>query len=603
MPIETIATSGSKRAAPWMAILAIILPLLILNIIIPPVQSPDENSHLARAYLLSKGHILLDSDPSGSGGKIDDGLLDYTDFLHRLGDHGNLTAGLLDGVIPSVQWTGNESRRSYAGTGYYLPIIYLPQAAALAIGRLLDMSVHSTYHLTRIAVLLVTLGLVGLAAFIYRPGYIVLALLAMPMVVFQSLSTTIDGISFALCMLGLSCFMALLHQAGDGRGGWIFALLCMSVFIVAGSRAHALPMVLLPLWVAWQQRNRRYWILSIVTLLAVVGWTLFALLTVKDPRVARSLSTAAILRHYVGHPRQFFHILADTVGDKWLFYRNTFIGQLGYLNAYLPSRYHQFAAAVLGLLTLLSVTVSRNPTSMLAGRALLLVAAMGSGLLVFVAMIATWTPYPSQFIDGVQGRYFHIPALMAAYAFAGDTASDRRMLGRTCRVVLGVFVVVSALVMTRALLDRYWLEKQVLPAAASASDVQSVPISLNAGDVLAGHVSAPSDGKLYGMGFNLGTYFGRSNGTLSLRVCAPECRAASISVSRAEDNQFAWLTWGEPLQVSAGQPIRFELALGRDARIGTVLWAGPGSQPGITVELNGTPVDKIPQFELAIGRR
>ena len=61
----------SPACAIWLAIVA---AAFLLNAIIPPSQSPDENSHLARAYLLSRGHVLLDRDPAGSGGAIDEGL-------------------------------------------------------------------------------------------------------------------------------------------------------------------------------------------------------------------------------------------------------------------------------------------------------------------------------------------------------------------------------------------------------------------------------------------------------------------------------------------------------------------------------------------------
>ena len=39
---------------------------------------------------------------------------------------------------------------------------------------------------------------------------------------------------------------------------------------------------------------------------------------------------------------------------------------------------------------------------------------------MFLALLITWTPQPAHVIEGVQGRYFLIPAIMVAYAVAGS---------------------------------------------------------------------------------------------------------------------------------------------------------------------------------------
>jgi hypothetical protein len=40
---------------------------------------------------------------------------------------------------------------------------------------------------------------------------------------------------------------------------------------------------------------------------------------------------------------------------------------------------------------------------------------VASVLLAFALMLLTWSPFPTQMIEGVQGRYFIAPALMVAY--------------------------------------------------------------------------------------------------------------------------------------------------------------------------------------------
>ena len=67
-----------NSSTPWAAGFAIVLFCLCFAIstLIPPFQSPDEDVHVKRAYLLGHGQVWL-STPANSptGGLIDQGLL------------------------------------------------------------------------------------------------------------------------------------------------------------------------------------------------------------------------------------------------------------------------------------------------------------------------------------------------------------------------------------------------------------------------------------------------------------------------------------------------------------------------------------------------
>jgi hypothetical protein len=51
-----------------------------------------------------------------------------------------------------------------------------------------------------------------------------------------------------------------------------------------------------------------------------------------------------------------------------------------------------------------------------ADRLVLALCALASCLLAFMLMLVTWSPFPADLIEGVQGRYFIAPALVLAYA-------------------------------------------------------------------------------------------------------------------------------------------------------------------------------------------
>ena len=51
--------------------------VLGISFFIPQLQSPDEEAHLNRAYLLSKGEVFLGAADGVTGGKVDSGFLKY----------------------------------------------------------------------------------------------------------------------------------------------------------------------------------------------------------------------------------------------------------------------------------------------------------------------------------------------------------------------------------------------------------------------------------------------------------------------------------------------------------------------------------------------
>jgi hypothetical protein len=100
-----------------------------LSFIVPPLQSPDETSHLKRAYLLSKGTVILGHLPKeSSGGEIDTGLIRYM-AEYKMNpppkDRAPISADQISNAN-TIQWSGVSSYATAPGTGYYFPAMYAP---------------------------------------------------------------------------------------------------------------------------------------------------------------------------------------------------------------------------------------------------------------------------------------------------------------------------------------------------------------------------------------------------------------------------------------------------------------------------------------------
>jgi uncharacterized membrane protein len=298
------------------------------------------------------------------------------------------------------------------------------------------------------------LGLLAAAWRIMRPPALAIALLLLPMTLFQLLSPTLDGLTTSLAVLALSLFFngSVLENKWPGGRSWLLAGV---VALLATSRIQLLPLLGLPFYVAWARHSRRDALLGIAAVLVSIAWIAFALASTVDLRVQRGYSTEQILLHYAADPLAFLRVIGASLAEPELggpFYLNSFIGVLGWLDTMLPLPAYPALWTGLGLCAIASA-LAADPRQMRLARLSMALAALGCALLVFLALLVTWTAHPAATIAGVQGRYFVVPAIMLAYAI-GATPRPRPM-GRAAFMLLAAFAAVSLYALVATVLARY----------------------------------------------------------------------------------------------------------------------------------------------------
>ncbi len=406
-----------------------LLILVKVWMLIEPLQSPDEFLHLFRAQALASGSWILEPEDSSSkvsifskgrqaGAQIDEGWIAYKQVYVPLILDPDLQLSAQDlAYMKTLAWTGTTDYQALAGAGFYFPMVYAPHAAALALAKWMDLKIHHSYWLTRLFSAFTSGILLVIAWRIRKPPILAVGLLLLPMTVFQFLSPTIDGVTTAAAVLTLSLFMAMCRDRVSPSLQHSSTLVFL-VFILATSRTHLLPLMALPLWLWWKFPNRRHATLCVLSGVATLSWLAFALGTSVDDRVHKSLDHGSWLMYYVTHPNEYLHKVWTTISDPTVltFYAQSFVGILGWLNIALPSWAYTSIGVCLGLLALLSVDLHwRNHGKLELSGLLLVVLALMSIALVFMAMLVSWTPAGAMQIEGVQGRYFIVPALMMAY--------------------------------------------------------------------------------------------------------------------------------------------------------------------------------------------
>ncbi|WP_157405922.1 DUF2142 domain-containing protein [Acidovorax sp. CF316] len=391
--------------------------------LIPAFQSPDEIVHLLRADMVAHGQPLLKGQEPGvqdrTGGWVDIHFFQFSQWMQKIvGPHRDtsLSPTWLMSEATRFDWMDDEVFVNAAATGYYAPFIYLPHALGLKLSRELDLSMGHSYQLTRMLVTLLVFGLVFWAWQIGRPSLLVQALVLMPMALFQIISPTIDGLCFALALLVLSLF---LQQWQEGKATrWQAFAFYGAIFLLVTSRTNLIPIVLLPMVLLLRHRSWQRLAATATLLAASAGWTLYGMIHTQDGRVVRALSTGQIIGAYLREPVEFLRLVGRTIADPFQGHLivSSFVGNLGWADAPIP----RFALATIGcgllLAALLTVAATRYQKADLAIRATLVLAALGSAMLAFFALAVTWNPYPVRVIEGLQGRYFIIPAMLLAAA-------------------------------------------------------------------------------------------------------------------------------------------------------------------------------------------
>lgn len=441
----------SQRILADLFIAVLFVSAICTTAVTPPFQSPDEFAHVQRAYLLSKGMVLLES----SGGMIDTGLVSYMNAYQRYPFHPHRKVSPEAATsADDIEWSGTK-QFVYNPAAAYFPIAYAPQAFGLAMGEALSLSVDTSYRLARLCALLASLALLFIAFRVFNPPLVVLALLIIPMSLFQISSASLDGVANSAAILGISAFARVAVDRRATRP-WVLWTLFVTTLIVVTSREYLVPMLLLVFGAFFFTRQRKCISVGLFLTFAIAAWVWLAMTTAANPSPS-GLTVAEGIAYYATHPMALIDVFANTLANDILFYAASFVGILGWLDA--PLRIVDYAVfCALILLLLVAALRFKGSSKTWGARTLLLVSSVVSLLVMFLWMLIAWTQHPASKIEGVQGRYFLIPIVMIAYALSLGRQGEGKTASRRTRAipVLVALVVFSVFTTVQTLEARYY---------------------------------------------------------------------------------------------------------------------------------------------------
>lgn len=384
--------------------------------IIPPLQSPDEPAHITQAAVISHGSFFgMSVDNTTLGGHIDAQFQSYFNLYESLRGNSKQLSPALRADGNALLHSGQTGFAATPATAFYLPIIYLPQALGLTIGRRANLSIDTTIRLARAFALLASSAILYGALRLYVPNMFVLTLLLMPMYLFQIACSGIDGVTTAVAVFALGYFMRSAEKSWQPSIAldWAFGL---ALLLLATTRQHLMPMLLLPFFLYFVRRETKLLATGVTLLVLTFAWTAYIMISTRDA----APSVLPTLMHYLHSPAAALTILSATIFNFANLRDNAlaFIGILGWLDTPLQSSAYKLTGGFVVVALGLSFNSKSNKADWHA-RIFLLALCIISGALVFIIMMVVWTKLPASQIQGVQGRYFLVPALVFGYALSG----------------------------------------------------------------------------------------------------------------------------------------------------------------------------------------
>ncbi|MEI7918245.1 MAG: DUF2142 domain-containing protein [Candidatus Saccharibacteria bacterium] len=424
-------TLQNKLKPRFYYILILSLVGFALIFIIPPFQTPDEQTHLYRAYQLSEGHLIADHLSYGAGGTLPTSLSDaFNKYSYLIFKPDNkVTLKYIRSTITAPLNSTVRKETRFENTAPYPPLGYLPQVIGISIGRIISANPVILLYMARISNLLV--WILGIWLCMKRQPKLSLALFSfslIPIVLYQASSASADVMaSISAVFLTLEVFRITQSDTLITKKERL-VVLCVGVIL----SLCKFPYVLLVLLVLLIQNDKFkskksaliFKLLAVLLPLSITSaWLVVSMSSFVNlqPGVNTALQLHYILTEPINYIKVLFNTYATTNSDG--LYIQMF-GQLGWLDTKLPF----WSIIFSGLsVTIATISISIKPNRIKSFAKLGAIFVMISTILAITSLLyLTWNTPRSNIVEGLQGRYF-IPFIgIIIFIIGGQLALSRQ---------------------------------------------------------------------------------------------------------------------------------------------------------------------------------
>lgn len=454
---------------------ALIFGILLITII-PPFQSPDEDSHFKKAYVVSKGQLFLTSQNGTVGYEIPTDMIAYINekltFIGNRDKKYTYSEEILDDKLPKDY---SDVVFQKFSTAEVTPIAYLAPATGIIFSKIVtkligmdNIGVVTMLHFARLFSLILYTLLVYYAIKmtpILKKTFCIIGLL--PMSLALAVAISYDSVLIALSLLSTALIFKLIFDDNVKKVSYkYFIVFGVIAFILLSIKTIyitvLIPLIFIPKEKYGGKIKEIIKCFGIMIVIAIVLYIINKIPLMNLQRNAAESNAGEQLKYIINNPINYLKTLVKTMLYNRNFYISGIIGMFGLLDTYIPTIY-------IVMYSLSAAGVIISDFSMCPVKfdwKYKLVAALGSIATicaVFTGLYILWTSMElgvgAETITGVQGRYF-IPIIpLAIIIFANSTLKKKNKIKNVMEKILNnsyIIPVIMLCISSITIFLRYW---------------------------------------------------------------------------------------------------------------------------------------------------
>ena len=442
--------------------LIILLTGIILVFLIPPFQSPDEQTHLYRAYQLSEGHVTTKHLSYGAGDLLPKSLSDsfenYRYIIFKPDE--KVSRGLIKSSLSANLNKSNVVETRFENTATYPPLSYLPQIIGICLGKILSASPVLLLYLARIFNLAAWVTILFLC--MKRNKRVTLPILAfalLPVVACQASSASADVMTSGVAIFYTLEILRLIYTRSIiTKSDKLFIII--PGIILALCKPPYVILTLLSVMLShkkFESKKASYKFKLLACVLPVIITAIWIIVAYKGfVNLKDGVNSIVQLKFILSKPFEYIAVIFNTYvsnASDGLYIQ--MIGQLGWLDTKLLfwNILFGFLAVILSVFAI-PLKTSDNPMPKYIK---LWTIAVTTFLIIAITSLLylTWNTPRAAIIDGLQGRYF-IPLIgVIIIIFGGFLSLSTKQSNKVKYLVyfLSGSTIISALII---ILFRYY---------------------------------------------------------------------------------------------------------------------------------------------------
>lgn len=449
---------------------------ILLITIIPPFQSPDEDSHFKKSYVISKGEFFPTSKDGIVGYNLPVDMTNYiSDKLNYIGNRDKkytYSEEVLDERIPKDYLDTTFQNFS---TAEITPIAYIAPAIGILFSNIVtsllgmeNISVVIMLHFARFFSLILYIFLCYVAIKktpILKKTFCAIALL--PMSLSLAVAISYDSIIISFSLLATALILKLIYDENVKKVTYKYLIAFGIIAFILLTIKTVYVTVLIPLIFVPKEKfgGKKFSILKKFGIILLIVGSLY--LINKIPLIcleknAVESNSGEQISFIISNPIKYLKIWIKTMISNRVFYFTGIIGIFGLIDTYIPTVY-----TVMYSLGLFGIILSDFSLCLVKFNwKYKLISVLGSVLTIFAVFLGLYIYWTSmelgvgaETISGIQGRYF-IPIIpLVMVIFSNSKLRKNKTIEKIMNQILeySYFVPIMMLfVMLGTIFLRYW---------------------------------------------------------------------------------------------------------------------------------------------------